>query len=72
MLDTKGYAPFHAPRPDKFLQQQQNRIVILSVQMSLKDVYYHTSPSSSANRGPTSSSVWGLPAGASIWSLSRI
>lgn len=49
-------------------QQQQNHIVIPSLQMSLKDVDSHTSPSSSANRGPTSTSVLGLPAGASVMS----
>lgn len=47
-------------------QQQQNHIVIPSLQMSLKDVDSHMSPPSSANRGPTSASVMGLPAGASV------
>lgn len=47
-------------------QQQQNHIVIPSLQMSLKDVDSHMSPSSSANRGPTSANVMGLPAGASV------
>ena len=47
-------------------QQQQNHIVIPSLQMSLKDVDSHMSPPSSANRGPTSASVMGLPTGASV------